>query len=80
MIVGLKSTGQEAWTAVARHPDGRMRNMTKSFPICRDEDEAMERVASRATTDLDFAVEYEEWTFYPMRLDRGIRLKKVFAS
>lgn len=80
MILGIKPTGREAWTPVARHPDGRMRNMARSFPICRDADEALERVANRAMVDATFAAEYEDWTFYPMRLDRGIKLRKVAVA
>lgn len=78
--LGLQSTGRESWALEAHHPDGHVRKLTKSFPVCRDVDEAMERLREKARLDPDFCAEYEGWLIVPVRLDKGVRLRRLVAQ
>ena len=79
MISGasLASTGKEKWAIEARHVDGRIRKMHRTFPFCRDVQEAQERLIAKATADPDFLREYKDWYFTFTPLDKALRLAQV---
>lgn len=76
----IKGVGGEQWSAVAMNPAGHLRSMAKSLPFCGDPDEVRDRLADKFRLDNAFAREYEEWIFYPLRIDKAIRVRQVVPS
>ena len=83
--IGLTGLGREVWSAVAINADGRIfRPRPSVLPLCGDPDEVAQRLVDHVSQDPDFAREYASpesmWTFFPIRVDRGLRLYQAVPS
>lgn len=80
VAVAIKGVGNEQWSAMAMSPAGHWRSMAVSLPFCGDPEEVRERLADKFLHDHDFSREYAEWIFYPLRIDKAIRVRQVVPS
>jgi hypothetical protein len=65
---------EEVWGVVARGPARTNWNQfPQAFGIGGDPDDLMAKVEGKRIFDPEFKQKWTGWTFYPVRLDKGIR-------